>query len=227
MKNTAGLILNVDGEHSNLKDLLHYRSLSTLPFGGRYRLVDFALSNLVNSGVQRIGAIGSYKYSSLVDHLGTGKEWMLSRKNQNLTILSNSTTGRLDSLFKINMRELKINPRFLEKENNDDLIIVSPNLVTKFNFSSALRIHKTTKADITLIFKKITRENNFLENDIFLDLDKYKVASMSHEDELVTDYYFADMMIIRRETLSAFINLFDDTGEMDLLDMIKDNLDSV
>lgn len=227
MKNTAGLILNVDGEHSNLKDLLHYRSLSTLPFGGRYRLVDFALSNLVNSGIQRIGAIGSYKYSSLVDHLGTGKEWMLSRKNQNLTILSNSTTGRLDNLLKINMRELKINQRFLEKKNIDDLVIVSPNLVTNFNFSSAMRIHRTNKADITLIFKKITREKNFLDNDIFLDFDKYKVASMSHESELVTDYYFADMMIIRRETLSAFIDLFDDTGEMDLLDMIKDNLDSV
>jgi len=227
MKNTAGIILNVDGEHSNLKDLLSYRSLSTLPFGGRYRLVDFALSNLVNSDIHRIGAIGSYKYSSLVDHLGTGKEWLLSRKNQNLTILSNSTTGRLDRLLKINMRELKINQRFLENQDVDDFVIVSPNLVTNFNFSSALRIHRTNNADITLIFKKITRERNFIENDTFLDFDKYKVVSMSHQDEMVTDYYYADMLIIRRETLSDFINLFDDTGEMDLMDMIKNNLDSV
>ncbi len=227
MKNTAGIILNVDGEHSNLKDLLHYRSLSTLPFGGRYRLIDFALSNLVNSDIQRIRAIGSYKYSSLVDHLGTGKEWMLSRKNQNLTILSNSTTGRLDRFIKINMRELRLNQRFLKNKDIEDFVIVSPNLVTNYNFGQALRIHRTNKADVTLVFKKITRERNFIENDIFLDFDKYKVASMTHKDELMTDYYYADMLIIRQEVLSEFINLFDDTGEMDLLDMIKNNLDSV
>ena len=99
MKNAVGLILNVDGEGDSLKDFLQHRSLSTLPFGGRYRLIDFTLSNMVNSGLSHIGVIGSHKYSSLVDHLGTGKEWSLSRKTQDLSILSGSNNYHIGRLI--------------------------------------------------------------------------------------------------------------------------------
>ncbi len=85
MKKAIGIILNVDGDNSDLNELLQHRSISTLPFGGRYRMIDFTLSNMVNSGISHVGVVGSHKYSSLIDHLGTGKEWSLSRKTQDLS----------------------------------------------------------------------------------------------------------------------------------------------
>ena len=73
MKNTLGILLTYPGDNSDLRELLQHRSVGTLPFGGRYRLLDFNLSNMVNSGIGKIGVMSSSKFSSVIDHLGTGK----------------------------------------------------------------------------------------------------------------------------------------------------------
>ena len=86
MKDTLGLIFAYQNDEL-MKSLTQKRALSSIPFGGRYRVVDFALSNLVNSGVTKVGIITRNNYQSLMDHLGSGKEWDLSRKNGGMYIL--------------------------------------------------------------------------------------------------------------------------------------------
>ena len=76
------------GESNNqLRDITYSRSIAAVPFGGRYRCIDFILSNLVNTGVTNVGVIAQKNYHSLMDHLGSGKEWDLHRKRDGLFIL--------------------------------------------------------------------------------------------------------------------------------------------
>ena len=69
-----GIIFS-DLHTDTVDELTRYRTLASVPFGGRYRLVDFALSNMVNSGITRVGIIAKRNYQSLMDHIGSGKDW--------------------------------------------------------------------------------------------------------------------------------------------------------
>ena len=81
-----GLIL-ADNKKIGLGELSEPRALSAVPFGGRYRIIDFMLSDMVNSGIKNVGILTYNKYKSLMDHLGTGSPWSLDRKNDGLHIL--------------------------------------------------------------------------------------------------------------------------------------------
>ena len=74
-------------------DLTKKRTVASMPFGGRYRFIDFALSNMVNSNISSIGVITKYNYQSLMDHVGGGSDWDLNRKGANLYILPPYATG--------------------------------------------------------------------------------------------------------------------------------------
>ena len=75
---------------ANLGELTRPRNTCSLPFGGRYRLIDFMLSNYVNAGITDVGVIVHQSYQSLLDHVGSGKDWDLSRKHGGLRILPRS-----------------------------------------------------------------------------------------------------------------------------------------
>ena len=81
MANVLGLIFANMHEQS-VADLTKQRTLASVPFGGRYRMIDFPLSNMVNSDIDNVGIITKDNYLSLMDHLGSGDEWDLSRKNR-------------------------------------------------------------------------------------------------------------------------------------------------
>ena len=82
----AGLIFsNIHDEC--LPELTRLRTMASVPFGGRYRLIDFPLSNMVNSGISKVGIITHYNYQSLLDHIGTGKDWDLARRSGGIKIL--------------------------------------------------------------------------------------------------------------------------------------------
>ena len=85
-KNVCGLIYAGE-ENLNLRELVNKRSVGALPVGGRYRAIDFILSNMVNSGIRNIGVIPRRNYHSMMDHLGSGKEWDLNRKEDGLIII--------------------------------------------------------------------------------------------------------------------------------------------
>ena len=82
----AGIVFsNIHDE--SLPELTRLRTMASVPFGGRYRLIDFALSNMINSGISKVGVITHYNYQSLLDHIGTGKDWDLARRSGGIKIL--------------------------------------------------------------------------------------------------------------------------------------------
>ena len=104
--NVLGLIF-ASMHDSYVSELTKQRTMGSIPFGGRYRLIDFPLSNFVNSGVSEVGVITKSNYGSLLDHLGSGRDWDLSRKKGGLHLLPPYSQtggiykGRLDALSNI------------------------------------------------------------------------------------------------------------------------------
>ncbi|MEH7106288.1 MULTISPECIES: sugar phosphate nucleotidyltransferase [Bacillaceae] len=102
-------IIDATSYHEDLEDLLTHRSLAALPFGGRYRVIDFVLSNMVNSGIRSVAIFPKMQYRSLMDHLGSGKNWDLNRKRDGLFFFPSpvveSFGGRIGSfeLFAANL----------------------------------------------------------------------------------------------------------------------------
>ncbi|WKY44337.1 glucose-1-phosphate adenylyltransferase subunit GlgD [Eubacteriaceae bacterium ES2] len=228
MKNVLGIILNIDGEDTTLKNFLEHRSLSTLPFGGRYRLIDFMLSNMVNSGITQIGVIGSHKYSSLVDHLGTGKEWSLSRKTQDLSILTGSSNSRIGNMIKINLRNLLSNRIFIASNPAEHVLLATPNLVTSYNFKEAFTAHLKNDADITMVYKQDQSIIHKLrDNDLCLELMNDRISNIHFCKMRRTSLFFTEMLLIKKSILLKFLEFSERSGDWDLIDMIQSNMDTL
>ena len=86
MKNVMGVIYTGEND-ANLRELTLTRAIAALPVGGRYRVIDFLLSSMVNGGIKNVGVIMQKNYHSLMDHIGSGKEWNLHGKNDGLKVL--------------------------------------------------------------------------------------------------------------------------------------------
>lgn len=128
------------------------RSMASIPFGGRYRLVDFPLSNLVNAGISKVGIIPKYNYHSLMDHLGAGKPWDLDRKSGGLYILPpyltsdvNLHSGHIDSLDGIK--------NYLSHAKEKYIILCDADVVGNIDLKKMLNSHFENKADITIAYK--------------------------------------------------------------------------
>ena len=227
MKNTLGILLTYPGDNSDLRELLQHRSVGTLPFGGRYRLLDFNLSNMVNSGIGKIGVMSSSKFSSVIDHLGTGKEWMLSRKTGDLAILKGSSSTRIGEQLKINLRDLIDNIGYLQKFKGDTVVMAGSNLVTCYDFNEPYQILKKNDADITLIYRENEPDFHSLSNDLFLTLDGHRVVKIDRFHERESENKFVDMLIIKKSVLMQILESAENSGEWDMMDIIADNLTSL
>ena len=148
MKNVVG-IMDLYENNENIRRLTTKRPIATLPFAGRYRLIDFALSSMVNSGITRIGMLLPEKSRSILDHLRSGKDWDLARRHDGLFYLprmqnSDSREGNLYSFYN--------NLSFVSKSDQDYVLISGSQFVYNIDFNTALRFHQNTGADITMIY---------------------------------------------------------------------------
>ena len=152
MKNLHGILLAYRSDPS-LRELTQHRNTCSIPYGGRYRIIDFMLSSLVNAGVSDVGLIVNESYQSLLDHVGSGKDWELSRKYGGLRILppfsfaqthdSGENRGRMDALVGVRS--------YLKKIRQDYVVLAWGDLVANLPISDAFEKHRESGADITAI----------------------------------------------------------------------------
>ena len=131
--------------------LSEYRPISSMPFLGRYRLVDFALSNMVNAGIRTVGMIMPYNYRSIIDHVESGKDWGLDRKNGGLFILPGSAFGTSRTGARFLLRDLVHNKVYFNRSKADYVIFSSSNFVYNLDLNDMLEAHKASGADITVL----------------------------------------------------------------------------
>jgi glucose-1-phosphate adenylyltransferase len=145
-----GLIFsNIHDE--NIKALTAHRTMGSVLFGGRYRLIDFPLSAMVNSGITEVGVITKSNYQSLLDHLGNGREWDLSRKNGGLHLLppfshtsSNLYRGRLEALYGV--------WEFVKRSDAEYILLSDCDIVANMDYEAIIDYHIKTAADITCVY---------------------------------------------------------------------------
>lgn len=158
MKNTLGLILT-GGKYQDLKDLVITRAGSAVPVGGKYRAIDFVLSNMVNSQIKKVGVITQYSFRSLMDHLGSGKEWDLDRRYDGLYIFPPSLSGDNTGIYMGSADAIYKNLSFLQRSNEEYVLVAQGNCVYKAVFKNMLDYHVKKGADITLAYREMRDYN--------------------------------------------------------------------
>ncbi len=168
---TLALIL-AGGRGSRLDILSEKRSKPAVPFGGKFRIIDFALSNCTNSGIFQIGILTQYLPLSLNEHIGVGKPWDLDRRDSFVTLLQPSNSwymGTADAVRK--------NLEFVKRYASEYVLILSGDHIYKMDYRKLIEQHKNTGADLTIACKIVPIEEasrfGILEADETLRINKF------------------------------------------------------
>lgn len=187
-KKVMGMIF-ANIHEGTLDSLTAMRTMGSVPFCSRYRLVDFPLSNMVESGVTKVGVITNANFQSLMDHVGTGKPWDLSRKNDGLFILPPFNVGsatmwgnRIDAIYG--------NMGFLEQSNQTYVVMCDCNNVLSLDYEALFDRHEQSGADITVVGVKAPMPD--------------KIASILCFDKVDEDGRITEMSLDRRDEAEIF-----------------------
>lgn len=149
MGNVLGLVF-ANMHDTTLGDMTKNRTMGSVMFGGRYRLIDFPLSNMVNSGISEVGVITKSNYQSLLDHLGSAREWDLARKKGGLYILP--PFGNVEStLYRGRIEALYGAMSFIKHSRAKYIILSDCDVVTNIDYKPIVAAHIESGADITAV----------------------------------------------------------------------------
>lgn len=138
---------------SLVPELVSERLMASIPFASRYRMCDFLLSSMVHSGIDNISVIVRKNYHSLLDHLGTGREWDLTRKKGGLNIVPPFAQKQV-KMFEGRIEALESIKGFLKKQTEKYVIMCDANIAVNFDFKALLDAHVKTGADVTMVYRK-------------------------------------------------------------------------
>ncbi len=138
---------------SMVPELARERLMASIPFAGRYRIVDFLLSSMVNAGIDNVSLVVKQNYHSLMDHLGNGREWDLSRKNGGLNLVP-PFSDREVKMYSGRVEALSSMIPFLKKQKEKYVIMCDANLAVNFDFKGLLKQHIESGADLTVAYTK-------------------------------------------------------------------------
>jgi glucose-1-phosphate adenylyltransferase len=166
---TMGIIFsNIHNE--TIDELTRKRTSASIPFGGRYRLIDFALSNMVNADIINVGVITQKNYQSLMDHVGSGKDWDLSRKNGGLVVFPPFKNSESDFLFTNRLEALKSISEYISNDNADYVVLSDCDSVNVVDYTDVINRHIENEADITVIYQNLQVPSDMV-NHMSLELD--------------------------------------------------------
>jgi len=219
ISNAFGLIYT--GEDTpQLKELTHSRAVAAVPFGGRYRCIDFILSNMVNSGITNVGLITQRNYHSLMDHLGAGKEWDLHRKREGLFILPPFMTKNNVGLYRGSVDALHAAIGYIRRSAEQYVILSGSHTIFNMRFTDMLDQHIRTGADLTILYNgRPTLDPEAQSGDLRLTLDADgRVTDMElNAYRPKTDWQGCDVFIFDKGLLEHLVEEACARGEYDFL----------
>ena len=206
MKNIMGMIYTGERD-AQLRDLTVDRAVAALPIGARYRLIDFVLSSMVGSGVRNVGVIAQRNYNSLMDHLGSGKEWDLHGKRSGLVILPPFLTQDNVGVYAGFLDALRSNLHYLRRSKERYVVISDTHMLYTARFDDFVAAHEASGADITLMY---TRDKGVRRNGAgrYIQVEEDgKVTGLEIDPSIPRmPYTYMECFCVRRELL---INLVD------------------
>ena len=210
MKNTLGIIIGFDS-NNDLRELSEHRPVASVPFGGRYRVIDFMMSNLVNSGCYQVAVLMRDKYQSLLDHLGSGKDWDLSRKRGGMFLLPpNAFAPKSSPLvtenYRTSLEALGSISDMLNKNKSEHVLSCSADIVANIPLDEVMKEHKKSEADVTIVCTKNPEGGAF---DMFLDLSpRHEVEDIRNGDNMggKCKYKSMGIYIMKRKYLQSLLS---------------------
>lgn len=184
-----------------INELTSVRNMASIPFGSRYRLIDFSISNLVNAGVSRVAVMTQTNYRSLMDHLGNGKAWDLDRKTNGLYILppfnvagAGYSIGHIDSL--------NGSIDFIKNSPMQYAVLCDADVVSNIDLNKVFKAHTDSNADITFCYKHGALPQSHRDIMSFtLDKDNF-ITDIRLENEAGIDSNFClDIIVISKDLL--------------------------
>ncbi len=221
----AGLIFS-NIHNSAVTELTNIRTMASIPFGCRYRLIDFPLSNMVNSGITKIGIVTHNNYQSLMDHIGTGKDWDLARRSGGIKILppfittydSNGAklyTSRLEALMGVS--------NFISRCDEEYMVLSDCDGICNIDLSEVIERHIATHADVTVVTRKVSKNEEVgARSKIIASNDEGRITdvSMYIPGEEVTEIS-TNILVVNRMFL---LNAISDAGAHGYTDFYRDIL---
>ena len=156
----AGIIFS-SLNNNTLSRLTNDRTVAAIPFACRYRLVDFCLSNMVNANISNIYIVANYSYRSLLEHIGSGKDWDLARREGGITMISPFQTAYSSSspkMFSTHMEALKSMKEYINELKEDYVVLMDSDTVLNIDLANVIKTHEQTFADITFVTANIDKD---------------------------------------------------------------------
>ncbi|MBQ7203088.1 MAG: glucose-1-phosphate adenylyltransferase subunit GlgD [Eubacterium sp.] len=204
-KKVLGMIFANIHEES-LDSLTDMRTMGSVPFCSRYRLIDFPLSNMVESQIAKVGVVTNANFNSLMDHIGTGKPWDLSRKNDGLYLLPpyslNSTTmwgNRVDAIYG--------NMGFLDQSMQEYVLMSDCYNVMNIDYEKVFEAHENSGAAVTIVGVKGKKPANFSSVLVFNDVDENgKIIDAAIDPDTDDEvFYSCNIILIKKYLLQTLI----------------------
>ena len=186
----------------NVPELVRRRTMASILFGGRYRLIDFILSNMVNSGITTVGLMTSNNYRSLIDHLGNGKDWDLARKDGGIILLP-PFSEKHDKLYTTRLEALNSLTGFLSRRSEKYVVLTDCDYVAKLDISEIITYHEEKNADITLVSHngEVERRSDYILIDANEQGRVTDIKLAPHVKEGVKVDLFSNVMVVNRQFL--------------------------
>ena len=188
-------------------ELVAERSMASIPFGGRYRLIDFTLSSMANAGIDNVSVIVRKNYHSLMDHLGAGREWDLTRKRGGLNIVPpfaersvKMYSGRVDALDSI--------LNWLEAQKERYVILSDSYIAMNFDFGNLIDAHVASGADVTMVYNRAPIPEGARSDNYTIRIDETgRVQEILSNDYRMGEQNLAmNIYVIERESLIHLIH---------------------
>ncbi len=217
-----GIIL-AGGNSNRMRELSNKRAVAAMPVAGSYRSIDFALSNMTNSHIQRVAVFTQYNSRSLNEHLSSSKWWDFGRKQGGLFVFTPTITNTNSYWYKGTADALYQNIGFLKESHEPYVVIASGDGVYKLDYNKVLEYHIEKGADITVVCKNLAKEPDQLERFGVVKTTEDGRIREFEEKPLVADSSFASIgvYVVRRRQL---IELLEECAKEERTDFVKDIL---
>ncbi len=153
MASAAGIIFS-SLNNNTLSRLTSDRTVAAIPFACRYRLVDFCLSNMVNANISNISVVANYNYRSLLEHIGSGKDWDLARRSNGINLVSPFQSAVNESeakMFSTHMEALKSMRKYISEIKEDYIVMMDSDHVLNIDLADVINTHEITGAEVTIV----------------------------------------------------------------------------
>ena len=176
----AGIIFS-SLNNNTLSRLTSERTVAAIPFACRYRLVDFSLSNMVNANISNIFIVANYKYRSLLEHLGSGKDWDLARREGGITLVSPFLTaaGSESKMFSTHMEALKSMKEYIEEIKEEYVVLMDSDVALTIDVSDIIRSHDQSGCDVTIVTSDVEPDYTAKHNRIMISSVAGKVTQIA------------------------------------------------